>query len=153
VDVGGGDSRGDNKPSDTTLSARTYARGMNTRYHWLRGQWLDVRYDWTHLFGLGIGGSNDDDNIVAATHWANGEMLAIENWISSNHWRNDLYIWVNATLAWGSAHLAEAIYYYVYNGDQRIYYRSIDARRVVALTKRERSGIADALDRGLRKTL
>jgi Domain of unknown function (DUF4157)/DNA/RNA non-specific endonuclease len=130
-------------------SATDYLSQSRSGHHQLRGlNAFGVSYHWNHLVASSLGGDNGEDNIVSASKWANGEMLAIEGKLKSLcEAGHRLDVRVRATLAWGSEHQAENLTYDVFaGGGPLLFTRDIDARRAVPLTKSERQAIADALD-------
>jgi hypothetical protein len=130
VSPGSGAVRGDNTPSDVTISATAYAKSMTTLFHPLRGEWGSVAYQWCHLQGLGIGGTNDDGNLVCGSKWLNGEMIVFENWLKErDRGGSRLHIEVSGKLAWGSKYLVENVTYKIYKGAYLLGSFWLDGRR------------------------
>jgi hypothetical protein len=126
-------------------NADTYARDQGG----LRQGHANVQYNWCHLHGHGLGGSDEPDNVVCATTHCNTEQLEIESWLKQAATANPevkFEIEVEAQLAFGTEHLAENISYRVFADKWMIYSAWLDARRATEPTTRERRRIHWRLD-------
>lgn len=108
-------------------------------------------YEWCHLWGWGLGGSQTADNLVSASHACNSEMLAIEQWVYASCFEGRrpkrldqrVSIRVSARLARGTEHVAELITYEIFmpNQNRPFFSRWIDGRRAVEPSIAERDRI------------
>jgi hypothetical protein len=132
------------------MSATAYARrghgAAGTRGH------SAINYEWCHLVAHGLGGSDVPGNLVAATCFQNTEQLIIEA-VLYEYRMEGLQIKVSAKLASGTDHLAESIYYEILLGGQRVYGRTMDARRATNVSYSEVGNIAREIRIGLNNGL
>jgi len=125
------------------LSATQYARAGHgavlTRGH------SAISYEWCHLVSHGLGGPDQEGNIVAATKFQNTEQLILEN-VLYEYRMEELSIQVQAKLANGTRHLGESIYYKVLlESGQTAYSRTMDARRATNVTYDEIRSVGQAM--------
>lgn len=109
-----------------SLSATGYAREGHGAY-WTRGH-SAIRYEWCHLVAHGMGGSDEQDNLVAATRHQNTEQFILEC-VLYGYRMEGFTVDVAAKLAKGTDHLAESIHYQVLLGGRSAYRRTMDCRR------------------------
>lgn len=128
-------------------SATDYAR-LRSRFLSVTSAHANIRYEWCHLVGHGMGGADTEINIVAGTAYQNTEQLILECVLHSYRMEG-LEVEVQAKLAPGWDHLAESIWYQVKLGDHTIYSRTMDARRATRPDFKEYGAVA----REMRKSI
>lgn len=105
-------------------------------------------YNWCHLVGHGGGGSDNADNIVAASTHANSEQLEIER-ITYRYKQKGIAVRARAILAHGSDFLATKIIVEVFFNNAVIYSREINAYRASKPSYTELAAVEVHLSRAI----
>lgn len=133
-----------------SMTATDYARNGHGAF-WTGGH-AEIRYEWCHLVGHGMGGPDNPANLVAATCHQNSEQLILEC-VLYGYRMEGFSIEVEAKLASGTQHLAESIWYKVLRNGQVVYQRTMDARRATRPSWDEFRSVAEGLRASLNRAL
>jgi hypothetical protein len=111
-----------------------------------------VAYNWCHLIGHGAGGTDDPDNLVAASTHCNSEQLAIESVLYRFRTRG-VSVRIEAEIEAGTLYLAKRLTFMVKMNGRAIWIRSINGYRTSFPTFTELTSVKEKLVAEITKNL